>query len=188
MQKPIVAATVSTAERRFAQAKEEQRGVVQRVSRNGFTRTVCALFWWFCGWWVGATHWRWFGLLIEEPWRHFAMIVERKDPRRREWKVPLRVAHRFDLKILQLMLVQWTELHTIFECTVVHITFNLAWTVRARALKVLMKRCVSMRLVPLNSTETHVWINEMVRTACISALFNLRFLSFQLAFPQCVAC
>lgn len=35
---------MSTTERRFAQAKEEQRGVVQRVPRNGFTSTVCALF------------------------------------------------------------------------------------------------------------------------------------------------
>ena len=131
MQRPTVAGTMSQAERRWAATDEEQRGSFQRVPRNGFACTVCALFWWFCGWWVGATHWRWFGLLIEEPWRHSAMIVERKDPRRREWKVPLRVAHRFDLKILQLMLLQWTELRTVFirvEHTVVHITCKLAWT------------------------------------------------------------
>ena len=180
MQRPTMAATMSQVERRWAATDEEQRGSFQRVRNNGFACTVCALFWWFCGWWVGATHWRQFGLLTEELWRHSATVVKRKDPRRREWKEPLRAAHRFDQMILQLMLMQRTELHTVFirvEDTIVHITFNLAWTVRARALKVLMKWCASMRLVSMNSIETRDWINEMVCIACVLALFSLHFLS-----------
>ena len=139
MQRPTVAATMSQMERRWAATDEEQNGSFQRVRNNGFACTVCALFWWFCDWWVGATHWRRFKLLIEESWRHSATVVERKEESWREWKESLRAAHCFDQMVLQLMLVQWTKLRTIFikvECIVVHITCKLAWTVRVRALKV----------------------------------------------------
>ena len=58
----------------------------------------------------------------------------------------------------------------------------------ARALTVLMKRCVSMRLVSLNSTETRVWINETVcreeESLRVSALFS--FVFPQLVFPHFV--
>ena len=86
MQRSTVAATMSQAERRWARAKEEQRGSFQRFSRNGFACTMCALFWWFCGWWVGAIHWRGFEQSIEELWRHSATVVERKEESWREWK------------------------------------------------------------------------------------------------------
>ena len=139
MQRPTVMTTISLTERRWARAKEKQRESFQRVLRNGFACTVCALFWWFCGWWVGATHWRRFRLLIEEPWRHSATVVERKEESWREWKESLRAVHCFDQIVLQLMLVQWTKLRPVFikvERTVVHITCKLARIVRARALKV----------------------------------------------------
>ena len=50
MRRPTVAATMSQAKRRWAATNEEQMGSFQRVLRNGFACTVCALFWWFCGW------------------------------------------------------------------------------------------------------------------------------------------
>ena len=69
---------MSQAERRWARKKEDQRVLGEHIPRNGFVITVCALFWWFCGCWIGAIHWRGFGRSIEELWRNSTMVVERK--------------------------------------------------------------------------------------------------------------
>ena len=138
---------VSTTERRFAQAKEEQRGVVQRVPRNGFTSTVCALFWWFCGSWVGATHWRRFGRSTNQQWRHWTKVVERTEEKKAEasWKEPLRAAYHFDQMGLQAVWFysQYTHRSSDLFTVSAH-----EWTVHTRAWR-LMKRCVSMRMKQL---------------------------------------
>ena len=93
MQRPTTAATVSTAERRFARVKEEQRGVVQRGMRNGFLSSFPSLVWWFCGSWVSAKHWRRFGWSTNQHWRHWTKVVERG---RRKESFQLRENSRWD--------------------------------------------------------------------------------------------
>ena len=67
---PTMGATMSQAKRRWAQAKEKQKGSGSFVLCNGFAITVFPLVIWFISWWVDAIYWRESWWSIKEHWRH----------------------------------------------------------------------------------------------------------------------